>query len=347
MKILFFTGAMGRGGAERVISILSDYYAQKGWEVKIATVLHSQVEYQLNPKVEVVDLSFSKGIKFGFFQTVSNIKKFIKAEKPDAIISFMAQICLVVGLAIGKTAARVIMSERIDPSQVKRNYFYRKLLDKTYQKADIVVLQTQRAKAYFNEKIRQKSVIIANPIKVYADTDMSKHRIVTAGRMTSQKNHRMLISAFAEIHKAHPEYTLTVYGDGPLRLELEKQISELGLEDVIDFPGNVTDLHKRISDAEIFVLPSNFEGLSNALLEAMMMGFPVISTDCAGSDEVIENKQNGILIPVGDDKKLIDAIETVICDSELRRKLSKNAKKSVEYCKVDNIISEWSNVIEK
>ena len=150
MKILFFTGAMGRGGAERVVSILSDHYAKKGWDVKIATVLHSQIEYSLNPDVEVVDLSHPKGIKIGLFQTLSKIRNFVDAEKPDVIVSFMAQICLVVGLALKKTSAKLIMSERIDPSQVNRNLVYRKLLDKMYGKADVIVFQTKRAKNYFN-----------------------------------------------------------------------------------------------------------------------------------------------------------------------------------------------------
>ena len=347
MKILFFTGAMGRGGAERVVSILSDHYAKKGWDVKIATVLHSQIEYSLNPDVEVVDLSHPKGIKIGLFQTLSKIRNFVDAEKPDVIVSFMAQICLVVGLALKKTSAKLIMSERIDPSQVNRNLVYRKLLDKMYGKADVIVFQTKRAKNYFNDKIKKKGVIIANPIKVYAETDMSKHRLVTAGRMTGQKNHKMLISAFAKVHKNHPEYSLTIYGDGPLRCELEGQIRDLGLEEAVKLPGVATDLHQQIADAEIFALSSDFEGLSNALLEAMMMGFPVVSTDCAGSDEIIENMKNGILIPVGDEDALVRAIETLLDDPALRKALSENAKSSVEYCKVENIICDWSRVIEE
>ena len=345
-KIVFFTGAMGRGGAERVISILSNYYANLGWEVKIGMLLHSNIEYDLNPKVEVVNLSSSLGIKLGFLQTVGNVRRFVNKENPNVIVSFMAQICLIAGLALKKGCARLIMSERIDPSQVGRGFFFRKLLDRTYKKADVFVVQTERAKNYFCKEIQDISVIIANPIKVYAHTNLSSKRIVTAGRLTTQKNHKMLISAFSKIKKIHPEYTLTIYGEGPLRRELEEQVSSLGLEDSVSLPGNVPDLHHQISDAEIFVLPSDFEGLSNALLEAMMMGFPVISTNCAGSDEIIKDMENGILVNIGNEDALVAAMDRLVSTPDLKTELSERAKKTVEYCKVDSIISKWSEVID-
>ena len=346
-KIIFFSGAMGRGGAERVISVLANYYVNNGYDVQIAMVLHSQVEYELDERIKVVNLSHPQGIKKGFFKTLKNIKKYVKEEKPTVVISFMAQVCLLVGLALRKVKVPTVMSERIDPSEVHRNFIYKKLLDKIYAKSSVLVLQTQRAKNYFNKKIQEKSVIIANPIKVYANvSENPKHEIVTAGRLTDQKNHKMLINAFNNLEKEFPEYTLKIYGEGVLRGELETFVKDLKLENKVFLPGNSPTLHLDISNSEIFALTSNFEGLSNALLEAMMMGFPVVSTTCAGSDEIIVDGDNGLLVPIGEQKALEEALRKLMSDEELRSKLANNAQDSVEYCKVENVINKWTEVIE-
>ena len=127
--------------------------------------------------------------------------------------------------------------------------------------------------------------------------------------------------------------------------QLKEQRNTLNLEDAVDFPGNVPNLHEQMADAEIFVLPSNFEGLSNALLEAMMMGLPVIATNCAGCDEVIENGKNGLLIQVGDQNGLVEALHTLIENEEYRNAIAKNGQKSVQRFQVDAIIQTWEQVI--
>lgn len=347
-KIVFVTGSMGRGGAERVISILGDYYISKGWKVYIVMQLHSYVKYDINPLIEIVDASSKKGIKKGFITTIKQIRRAVDQIVPDVIVSFTAQNCLILSLAMKNSNIPIIMSERNDPSQVNTNLLYKMAINHIYSRASKVVFQTERVKQYFPRKVQNNGCIIANPIRVSCscvEPQNAKNRIVTAGRMVPQKNQKMLISAFSKISKAHPEYTLSIFGDGPLREELVSQAKELHLSDRIEFPGNVPNLHEQIADSQIFVLPSNFEGMSNALLEAMMMGFSVISTDCAGSDEVINDGENGMLIPVNDENALTDKLEMLIEDWILREKLSQNARESVEFCKVENIISQWDSVI--
>lgn len=348
-KITFVTGSMGRGGAERVISLLSNYYAEKGWDVEIVMLLHSYIGYELNDKVKVFDCSYSGGIKKGFLQTILKLRKYFNNTEPNIIVCFMAQNCLLTGLALLGLKRNIIMSERIDPYKVKRNFLYRKLLDYFYLHANKVIFQTKRASSYFSQAIQDNSCIIGNPITVNCDKqdiqNTKKHRIVTAGRMTEQKNQAMLIKAFAEVRKCYPEYTLTIYGEGVLRKKLELLCETLELNEVIDLPGNVPDLHQQIRNAEIFVLPSNFEGFSNALLEAMMMGLPVIATNCAGCDEVIKTGKNGILIDVGDTNALIESLKHLIANKEYRLQLAEAGKMSVQQFKTENIIYKWDQLI--
>lgn len=345
--ILFVTGAMTRGGAERVISILSDCYATKGWNVEILMVLHDKIEYELHHNVKVVNVSKEGNKIIGLYPLIRRIRAHIKEISPDVIVAFMAQISLVTGIACRKQLDKLVCSERIDPSKVHRNFVYRFLLNKIYSKCKRTILQTKRVKEYFPKSVSSNSFVIENPIRVqcFAE-DVIEHNFVTAGRLTEQKNHKMLIKAFKKVLDNHPDFMLTIYGDGPERQNLQDLISNLGIEDKVLLPGNVSDIHNKIKNSYAFVLSSDYEGLSNALLEAMMMGLPCISTDCAGSDEAIQNGENGILIPVGDERKLEEAMLYLVENEEYRNKLGTNAKKSAEKYKVENIIQKWTEVIE-
>ena len=345
--IMFVTGSMSRGGAERVISILSDYYSRKGWKVEILMILHNKIEYELHPNVKVVNVSKERSKIIDLLPLIRRVRKYVNKVSPDVIVGFMAQISLVLGFACKKQLSKIVTSERIDPSKVHRNFIYRFFLNRAYSGCKNVVLQTERAKNYFPPAVRKNSVIIENPIRVqcYANENKS-HRIVTAGRLTEQKNHKMLINAFEKIHMKYPEYKLDIFGEGPLKNELQALIESKGLENSIALAGGASDLHNQISDAEFFVLSSDYEGLSNALLEAMMMGLPCISTDCSGSDEAIQNGENGLLVPIGDTDKLAEAMLSLIENEALRIKLAKAAMQTSDKYKVDNIIQKWTEVIE-
>lgn len=347
-NILFVIGSMSKGGAERVVSIMSDHYAGKGWSTSIMMLLNNRVEYEINPDVKLINLACTaaKG-KFDAFRLIKEIRKYIKSSNPDVVVAFMGPIALTTWMACKGLNKRLIVSERIDPAKAHRNFIVKKLLNKVYAKSDCTVLQTKRAWSYFPRAVQKNSIIIGNPVKVQCvAAENYEHRIVTAGRLTDQKNHRMLIEAFDKVRKNHPEYTLDIYGEGPLRNELQALIDEKGISNCVTLVGNVTDLHKRMSTAEMFVLSSDYEGLSNALLEAMMMGLPCISTDCAGSDEVIKDGENGLLVPVGNGEKLAEAMLLLIESETCRNQLAEAAKMSVDKYKVENVIQQWTEVVE-
>lgn len=348
-SIVFVTGSMCRGGAERVISVLANEYAEKNWNVYILMLLHNDVKYDLNNKVNVIDVSNDRihGSK-RIIYLLNKTRKVIKQLNPSVIVSFMAQICLITWFSCLGLKAKIVLSERIDPASVHRSFINRMALNYIYANCSCTVLQTERAQAYFPLSVRNNSVIIPNPVKVTAErTSNNEHVIVTAGRLTEQKNHKLLIEAFDSIHAKHPDYRLDIYGNGPLEKELKTQIAGLGLENVVKLKGNVANIHEHIKNDEIFVLSSDFEGLSNALIEAMMMGFPVVSTNCAGSDEIIIDGDNGLIVPTCDKGALVSAINRLIENDSFRERCGENAKNIVDFAGAENVIKKWFEVIEK
>ncbi len=349
-EIMFVTGSMGRGGAERVISILSNYYVDKGFNVSILMLLHSNTSgYELNPKVKILDISNeSRKAVIDMPRLILCTRKLISRRKPDAVVCFMAQNILITGLACLGLNQKLIVSERSDPTSLNRNPIYKFLLNWIYATCTKTIFQTKRARNYFPQKVQKNSVIIPNPIKVTCVAKgEKKNRIVTAGRLTNQKNHRLLIKAFSDVLKKYPDFELNIYGEGPKRGEIECLIKELGLDKKVKLMGSSAHLHSDIADALMFVLSSDYEGLSNALLESLMMGLSTISTDCAGSDEVIKDGYNGILVPVGNQEELKKAIVRLIEDKELANTISSNGRKdALEKYTLEHVIAKWNKEIQ-
>lgn len=351
-KIAFILGSMFGGGAERVVSHLANYYADKGWDVSILMLLSPRVGYKLNSTIKLIDFSgdTESRIRRVPYWTYS-IRNYVTDNDIRYIVSFAARINLITLIALQSEikCRRLIISERIDPGYDHRNVMVKTLIDIYYPRAAKIIFQTKRSLSYFNYKVLNKGEVIGNPVDVSTfaiESEKRKKKIVTMGRLVSQKNHSMLIRAFARIYREFSDYSLWIYGEGELRNELERLIENLKLKGCVYLPGNVEDVHERIKDAEIFVLPSNYEGLSNALLEAMMMGLPCISTDCAGSDEVITQKENGLLIAVGDENQMYYAIKYMITHPKERNEMGEKAKKSVEKFRTDIIIEKWVEAIE-
>ena len=347
--ITFVIGGMTRGGAERVISILANEYAKDGWNVDIIMFLTNSVDYKLDKNIRLIDLTgnFKNRVQ-NVPYWISSFRKYVKNEKPNIIVSFVARINVLVLIATLGLKSSVIVSERNDPARDGRSKMIDVATHFLYRKAKKVVFQTKYAKEYFRKQIQDTSVIISNPIVVTQKVQKrQKHKIVSVGRLAEQKNQKMLINAFAEVEKKYPYYQLWIYGEGNLRNELEEEIDRLSLSEKVFLPGNVSDIHVQISDAEMFILSSNYEGLSNALLEAMMMGLPSISTDCPGIREYIEDGVNGILVPIGDSQKLSSAILKLMENDLLRKNMGQRGMESVQKCERAFVIKEWKSVIEQ
>ena len=253
---------------------------------------------------------------------------------------------------ISKKVKRIpfIVSIRIDP-KIAFGTLKRKISLSLYDLADGFVFQTDEMKEWFSKKIQDKSVVIPNPVnkdflcKPY-DGERKKV-VVNVGRLTEQKNQKMLISAFAEFKKTFPDFKLKIYGEGPLREELQKQIDDLGISEDAKLVGVVSNIKDEIYDASMFVLSSNYEGMSNALMEAMALGMPSISTDCppGGSRFLIRNNEEGILVKVGDIGELANAMCKIAEDKKFARAISVTGHKKMLELNPKNVNDEWKKFI--
>ncbi len=344
-EIVIVTGSLRRGGAERVISILSNELVKRGWKIHICTMLFSAIGYDLDSQIDIIDLSQeNRNQIIDTPRMTKALRTTIRNIRPDAVVSFMLTINIVTWMATRGLGVRFIPSERNDPS-TGRGKIKHWLSCRAYASSYKTVFQTERAKNYYSKKIQQNGVIIPNPVSIDQKRDSNpNHKIVSVGRLEPQKNRRLLIEAFSDIQKNHPEYTLHIYGEGSQENELKILIKELGINNAVTLHGNVSDVHRQIADAEMFVLSSDYEGLSNALLEAMMMGLPCITTDCAGAKEAVEDGVDGIIIPIRDRKKMAEAMERLISDADLRNRFSELAVKHSKQFEMRNVVTQWEQL---
>lgn len=348
-KVIIVTGSMKRGGAERVISIVSNYYASLGWDVCLIRCLFPEIEYDLDTSIRTIDISRQERNQIlDAPRMIVNLRRIIRREKPDAVLSFMVTINIITAVACKGLNVRFFPSERNDPS-VGRSAYLQKAGEWAYGQSQATIMQTKRARDFFGKKVRDKSVIIPNPVVVHELASPEKDKvIVTVGRLEKQKNQKMLIDAFSTFHSSHPDYRLRFFGRGSLEAELKAQVDNLGLTDVVDFMGNVNDVHHQIRTASLFVLTSDFEGLSNALIEAMMMGLPCISTDCAGADEIIDNGESGIIIKRGDVPALTEAISKLVDDRKTAEEYAVMAHQRAEdRFDANNVCERWKKLVEE
>jgi glycosyltransferase involved in cell wall biosynthesis len=339
---------MGRGGAERVISIVSKNLSED-YQSDICLLLSNKVDYLLDDSTHIIDMTNkSSNLVAKSLKWIVSLNHYVKKENPDIIVAMSTKEFLLAKIAAFGKKCSIVVSERNDPNCDGRGKLTDLLTSIFYPRAACIIFQTGRAQSYFNQKIKNNSVIIPNPVKVQVQSMHSKSkRIVSIGRLEPQKNQKMLLDAFSRLVKNYPDYKLTIYGEGGLRKTLEDQIHELGIEGSVSLPGEVSDIHEKIADAEMFVLSSDREGLSNALLEALAMGLPCISTNCAGAEECIENGKSGLIVPVGNVDALFAAMDRYIEEPLFREQCAIEGQKRSDRFRVENVIKQWKKAFDR
>ncbi len=209
-----------------------------------------------------------------------------------------------------------------------------------------VVVLTKHDKATFWRN-DNRVVVIYNPKTSlpYRSSSLNSKTIISAGRLTNQKDFPTLVRAMELVHVKHPEWKLEIWGDGHQKESLLQQINAAHLSEVVELKGYTYDVVSHFANSSIFVLSSNFEGFSMVILEAMSCGLPVVSSDCKyGPSEIISDEVDGFLVPVGDEKKMSERINQLIEDTLLRKKMAEAALLKSQQFEVDAIIQQWMSL---
>lgn len=359
LTILFYINVINGGGAARVMVNLSKQFCEHSYKVLLVTSYRAEGEYELSPQVIRYSLEDAQIEQSRVKKNLSRIRKLrriIVDEKVDVVVTFMLESNFRGLLATLGLPTCNIVSVRNAPEIEYKGHLNKIVARYLLPQADGCVFQTEEAKSWFPRKLTDKSRVISNPI--VSDFFLVKRNpkdklIVSCGRLTKQKNQEMLINAFAEVNKSISGALLYIFGEGNLQEHLLKRISDLGLEDKVFLKGQTSDVKNVLSEADLFVLSSDYEGMPNALMEAMAVGVPCISTDCpcGGPRMLIKNGENGILVSPGNVDELASSIVKVLSDQHMKIKLGENAKKSVVEYKPERIFGEWEeyvrNICEK
>lgn len=356
MKLLFLNTNIGYGGASKIMVWVANKCFEKGYEVTFLTYRIKEENQPLSSGVEHVHLQLENisGHGKGLLHTVSCLRQYIKEGQFDIAVSFLSPSHLRLALACKGLKTRILFSHRGDPS-IKPLSWRGKLLSLVngwaFRQADFFVFQTPMARDCFPTNIRKRSIIIGNPIVPLHRTQERKDRIekkiVSVARLDiQQKRQDLLIKAFLKISKAYPEYSLDLYGDGPDEDMLRSIAKE---NEHIHFMGKTSNIVEAIQNAAMFVLSSDFEGIPNALLEAMSIGVPCISTDCTpgGAAMLIRNGENGLLVPRNDEEALAKAMEQFIENPQEREIIGKTGMNVNHIFSEDRIFEKWQQAINQ
>lgn len=344
MKLLFVTDTMSSGGSERVLSILVNNLC-KDHDVDLLCLRSHAVFYRLEPEVNVIfadDHCSGMACKYLWFRRV--------AAGKDLVIAFMLPVYIFALASLLFSKIPIIVSERNAPQAAS---LFRKVARRLLIfRANRIVVQTVSIKDYFPAKLRGKIEVIDNPISSAFNSASALHAgkknlFITVGRLQKQKNQKLLLDAFCDFSKEFPDFRLDIYGEGELRDDLQRQIEKLGLETKVELKGRCEHLDKVMPRAKAFVMSSDYEGTSNAMLEAMYIGLPVISTRVSGATELIRNDVNGYLVGLNDRKGLTDAFKKIALSPDSGFAMGKAASDIEKLIRPERVIAKWKTLIEQ
>ena len=351
-ELLILTLHFTEGGAERVLSELINEWVEMGWKITIvetAPEMYSN-SYRVSEDIDYLKFKRQKSGPLNSAKVIHFVIKAMKAHPNATVLAFTKSTMYPLAVASFFTKNRIVVSERNDPYSSPQKRSRRFLRDLLFKRADACIFQTADAMAYFPQVVREKGTVIPNPINRELPlpyTGERLKRIVSVCRLDVQKNVPMAIKAFKRFSSDIPGYTFYIYGRGKLEDELKKLIKEEGLQDKVVLAGFSDNVYQEMNQCAMFVLSSNFEGISNSMLEALALGIPSVVTDCpiGGARMVIENGVNGLLVPVGDVDAMYKSMKYLAENEKEAKIISENAAKVRDLFPVEVIAKKWADLL--
>lgn len=359
MRLTLIIFSLRGGGAERVMTLMANHWAAKGWRVTLLTYDDGSENpaYRLDTAVIRRPLGIegkSPGLARALganLRRIVVIRRAIRESDPEIVISFLDRVNVRTIVACCGLSAPVIVSERVDPAHHGVGPLWRILRRVSYRHASCVVAQTDRALNYFPRAIQRKGHVIPNAVsRVVRDHWVKAGKrapvVVAMGRLAYQKGFDQLLRAFSRIAAKHPRWSLVIWGEGSARGELEALRDQLGLQERALLPGWTAEPFHEMRRGGLFVLSSRYEGFAMVLLEAMACGLPVVSFDCpSGAREIVRHGVDGVLVPPGDVCALAAAMDRLLGDDAERNRLATRAVEVSARFGEDRVMEMWEAVL--
>lgn len=353
-KVFFYINTLRKGGAERVILQLATLFNKNGYNTTLITSFNAEDEYKMIDSIKRVSL-FDKQIQgsrlMRNYKLISSLRSYCKRESPDVLVSFMQEPNFRAVISTIGLKTKTVVSIRNDPKIEYSGRVGRFIGKLILPFANGAVFQTKEAMEWFPKRLKRKSIIIPNPVKeqfFITERKPNYGEIVSVGRLEPQKNFSLLIKAFSKVSEILPNLKLKIYGEGTLRKELSALIQKLDLTQSVFLMGQTDDVANALSTADVFVLSSDYEGMPNALMEAMAMGIPCVSTNCpcGGPRMLINDGENGFLFQVGDQSDLEQKLLNVFSNEEIKHFISDNAKESSKCFDSERVYKKWKSFLK-
>src|SRR3569623_29364 len=362
MNIVFLVSALNCGGSERVAATLCNAWAERGDTVSLILTFSGVTEhsYELLRDVELDLLSEAVGTRrktaVGDARRLHALRRLSAERSPDVIVSFLPNVNIAAILASAFLCIPLIVCERADPGSYPHPPCWTFLCKRLYRVADVLAVQTEEVAARSAEIYPRLAKVrtIPNPLpeavaSVRRQSETDRKILLSLGRLSPEKQVDLLLNAFAELLPDFPDWDLHIYGDGPTRPMLEKQIREQGLSDRAILKGATKRPWAAMATADAFAMTSNSEGFPNALLEAMGAGLPCAIFDCrSGPSEITRHGRDALLIPQNDHDALVTALAKLMNNESLRDRLGGRAKQSV--CSrfgLEAVLGHWDRLFDE
>lgn len=358
-KICIAIHGLAHAGAERVAASWANYLAKQGHSVSVIVYAHSENAYDLGENVRVIPLAETRESYFKMtkVEQILRIRKTVRQECPQCIISFLPKMQISMMLATLGMRVKRIETVRNNPWIDQDVAGKRFLWDMCFLRSHKIIVQTKEQSLYFPEKLRKKCVVISNPVdsaflndwKVYRDEGI--HRFVAVARLNKQKNYPMMIRAFARASEKEPALTLDIYGQGSGEMLQKTQtlIDSLGMGERIRLCGWRKNISEELKQYDAFLMSSDYEGMPNALAEAMATGLICLSTDCkTGPKDMIDSGKNGFLAETGNEQSFAEGIEKIMQLSldQCAAMGTAAREKILEMCSEENTLARLNQLIE-
>ncbi len=367
------------GGAERTAARMANYWAEHGSSVTLITLDSADSDrYRLLPAVKrkALNLMGHSASPFAAIQNnihrIGALRRAITAASPEHVIALTDKTNILTLAACRKPGLPVIIAERTDPRyhQLGRIWSYLRL--RLYPHAAALVVQTPAVRDGLRWMMAGRPIYVipnmvvphAPPGPLPADSPPEacegprkplplpfsipdRRRVLGLGRLSREKGFDLLVEAFALTAQRHPRWDLVICGEGPERARLQRRITELGLAQRVSLPGWIDDPGRAFGSADLFVLPSRYEGFPNALLEAMAAGLPVVSSDCpSGPCRVLRDGYDGLLVRSGSAEWLAAAMDRLMRDPDARRLLAGKAPEVLQRFGPERFYARWEAVFD-